>query len=215
MSELNSTQKRKARELCRERDGDKCTYPGCMITGEHYRSKHHRDFDLHHRDRNRSNNPKDASNWSLMCHSCNCKHDPRGRTRTPKFGSFKMLKNRAVSVSESERVWEGEKEWRWNQAKEKPAAMKKNEQFEPVFRKQAMEIIAHKNGIIKRKDLIDACSEASGCSQATGSRYLDKMASLVGMLSYAGKNESGSLFPIGERSDYEGELYVVLKESLS
>lgn len=212
MSELNSTQTRKAREICRERDGDRCTYSGCGKTGEEYRKEKGRDLDLHHLDCNRNNNPWDGSNWSLMCHSCNCKHDPRGNRKRPYFSSYKNLKN-PKGVNESERGWDGEREWRWSENRVKPAAMKKNEAAEPIYRSKVREMIALMGGIAKRKDVIDACSEAAGCAQATGSRYLDKMASFFGEFSYVGMmdNEQRTIFPIGNIASYDGEIYITLK----
>jgi hypothetical protein len=216
MAVLNSTQKRKARELCRERDGDKCSIGiRCNnITGEEYRKQSGHDFDLHHLDRNRENNPIDGSNHALACHPCNCAQDPRGKTMRPKFSGFKYLKNKVVK--ESERVWEGEKEWRWRDSKEKPAAMKKNEISEPIFRAKVRELIAMKSGIAKRKDIIDACSEAAGCAQSTGSRYLDKLASYFGEYTYVGRMDdtAGTIFAIGDIGNYDGEIYVMTKADL-
>jgi hypothetical protein len=182
------------------------------MTGEKYREEKGRDFDLHHLDCNRENNPWDGSNWSLMCHSCNCKHDPRGRRRRPYFSNYKYLMN-PKGVSKSERGWDGEKEWKWSESRVKPAAMKKNEAAEPVFRSKVREMVALQGGIAKRKDLIDACSEAAGCAQATGSRYLDKMASFFGEFTYVVRmdDETGTMVPIGNASNYDGEIYVTLK----
>lgn len=216
MAELNSTQKRKARDLVRERDGDRCSL-GLLcnhISGEEYRKQTGNDFDLHHLDRNRANNPADGSNWALACHPCNCKNDPRGKTKRPKFAKFRNLKNRvAVNEYVYEREWEGEKELQWRGAREKSATMKKNEYSEPIFRTSVREFVNLK-GIVKRKDLIDACCEKAGCSQATGSRYLDKMASFFGEYIYVGRmdDEKRTIFPIGKIAGYEGEIYVMLKE---
>lgn len=216
MAVLNSTQKRKARELCRERDGDKCSIGiRCNnITGDEYRKQSGHDFDLHHLDRNRENNPVDGSNHALACHPCNCAQDPRGKTTRPKFSKFRNLKNR-VSKNEGERVWDGEREWRWSDEKAKPATMKKNEQAEPLFKMGVIKMVREQGGISKRKDLLDAGAEIAGCSQATAARYLDKMCSYFGKFQYVGyEPERKTHFPINNISNYDGEIYVMTKADL-
>lgn len=207
MALLTSAQKKKARELCRKRDGDQCSIKKRCdgIGGDEYRKQTGRDFDLHHKDRNPENNPADGSNHALACHACNCANDPRGKTTKPKFSAFRHLKK-----GMSERTWEEEKEFKWSQARIKPATMKKNEKAEPVFRKKVEEVVGTLV-VVRRKDLIDGCSEAAECSQAAGSRYLDKLCSFFGKYEYVGKDDKGGYLPLDSIGEYEGEIYVRLK----
>ena len=205
MPELNPRRKIKARAFLKQRSGDKCSF--CGKTGDQYRDEHLRDFDIHHKDRNRENNPEDGSNWELACHSCNCKNDPRGRRKNPYFNGFNKLKNR---LGEGVRVWEGEKEWKFSQSNVMSAEMKKSIESKPLFR-EAVGIMMEKFQVVKRKDLIDACSEKANCSQATGARYLDGMSSYFGKYEYVGIGEQG-IFPIHDRANYSGEIYVRKKQ---
>ena len=191
---LTATQTRNARDLKRRIDGDKCMYPGCTMTGDKYRSEKKRDFDLHHIDRKKENNPPDGSNHQLMCHSCNCKNDPAGHPVKRRYS----FQNDFDSSRKKVRSWDGIEEWEWQGKYLKPATMKKNQACEPIFRITAEELVK-KYGTIKRKDLLDACCEKSDCSQATGARYLDKMASHFGVLTY-------------DKDPITGEMLVMLKE---
>ncbi len=67
--------KRRKREFLRKRDGDECFIDHC-ITGEEYRAKEGRDFDIHHIDENPENWEDD--NLCLAAHGCNVRETPRG-----------------------------------------------------------------------------------------------------------------------------------------
>lgn len=192
MAKLTYYEKKEARELCRKRDGDKCSDPTCNKSGEVYRKEAHRDFDLHHKDRNPENNPKDGSNHALMCHSCNCKADPRGRRKQPYFSKFRNLKEYYKSKGMREGAWRNEEDWKWAMRTMKSPTMQKNEECELPFREAARELIG-KFGRMKRKLLIDSACEKSSCSQATGSRYLDKMLSFYGVLDWEEDKVTGEI----------------------
>ena len=216
MPELNPRQKVKAREFLKQRSGDKCFF--CEKTGEQYRSEKHRDFDIHHKDRNRENNPEDGSNWELACHKCNCKNDPRGIRKNPYFNKFKNLKN---SLNEGVRVWEGDKEWKFSQSNMMSAEMKKSIEAKPLSGEALAEMMNAKgckgeviiNGVkaVRRKDILDGCAKKANCSQATASRYLDAECSHFGEYEYVGITEEG-FFPIYDRANYSGEIYVREKQ---
>jgi hypothetical protein len=183
--------------VVRRRDGDKCADPACNKSGEVYRNEAGRDFDLHHIDRNTENNPEDGSNHQIMCHSCNCKHDPRGARKKPYFSNFKNLKKEYESKNKEERPWQGEEEWKRNQRNATPPTMQKNKDAEPLFRILVVEFVM-KLGRVKRKALLDAvCNECTkrGCSlaQSTGSRYLDKMMSFTGELDWQEDGITGEI----------------------
>ena len=182
MPKLTPSETRHARDMVRERDGNKCAK--CGKTFNEYFHEKKRDFDLHHVDANPANNPEDGSNWQLMCHPCNCKNDPAQHPGKRNYSFNKAFE--LPSTSEREHV--GEDEWKWRERVQKPATMKKNEAAEPMFR-IAVEKQMNKYGVRKRKDLLDECCEScteqgTSLSQATGARYLDKMCSDFGKYKY-------------------------------
>ncbi len=186
---LTAAQKKKARALCAERDGDRCNDPSCHIAGPKYRQKAGRNLDLDHIDRNPINNPTDGSNWQLLCHPCNCKRSPRGKQRNERFNGIKKLEE--YRKSKKEREWIGPDEWMWQRDRMMPAQMKKNMEAEPLFREAALRY-ADKHIEPTRKKLIDYACEKAKVSQQTGARYLDKMCSESGDLKYD-ENSNGEM----------------------
>ena len=176
---LTKAQKKKARDLCRRRDGDRCNNPACGISGATYRRNIGRDLDLDHIDKNPKNNPTDGSNHQLLCHPCNCRKDPRGKRRNPKFNGIKKLEEYYLNKSrrgnfdgakDLDRVYDGSI----------PPTMRKNLAAEPAFRRTVGEMIG-KAGKMERSELLNAACEKAECHQSTGSNYLDKMCSLAGV----------------------------------
>ena len=183
---------KKARELCRQRDGDKCAV--CGKDGKVYRHEKKRDFDLDHIDGNKKNNPSDGSNWQLACHSCNCKKDPRGVRAQPYFNGVNRLKKAR------ERTKERERSEQWEQENDRliPPSMRANLEREPIFRRTALMLMKSRTRM-KRKDLLDACCESSGASQQAGSNYLDKMCSELGTFLCETKLEEGKRYVLWRR----------------
>lgn len=140
-------------------------------------------------------NPPDASNAQELCRSHNCKKNP------PKYGTRnKFLQGKGLEQSlikrknkSREREWIGTVEWKWERDRLMPAPMKKNIESEPKFRKTAVELL-NKYPAIKRKDLIDACSERAKCSQQAGGNYLDKMRSEFGPFKYEPHPQTGEIW---------------------
>jgi hypothetical protein len=216
MLALTSAQKRKARELCKNRDGDKCSIGiKCNnITGDEYRAQTGHDFDLHHKDRNRSNNPKDGSNHALACHPCNCAADPRGKTTRPKFSAFKPLKNRLKTKTNKYG-----KSWSPEQLEKMPSQMKASYDYKQKFPEvlavvmNSDEILVEIDGrkVAIQEDVVDTCAHEIGCSPEVALKYLRGECSLFGEYERVGINELNKLVPIRfiERPD---KIFIAVKQ---
>ena len=190
MSLLSKTEKDRARTVCRRRN--KHTIGKCGVCGRpepEYIDEKKRQMDLDHIDGDPDNNPPDGSNWQLACHSCNVKKNPRGKRKQPYFNGIERLKE-----------YQSRREAMREDNLPIPATMQKNREAEPLFRKSVERLIT-RYGKMARGDVVDAASEAAGVSQATGTRYLDKMCSLLGGFRYTKDQETKILYV--ERRDDE------------
>lgn len=87
MSKLSTRQLEQARCLCLARDGricNECKKDICNLNAV---------VEVDHVDGNDENNPKDGSNWQLLCHSCNVK----------KWHVQKRYLDKAIEVINSEK----------------------------------------------------------------------------------------------------------------
>ena len=84
---------------------------------------------------------------------------------------------------------------------------------EPIFR-VAAERIVKQNAVVRRKELVDACSAEAGISPTTGSKYLDKMAARYAnnaAFDYVKGRDLKKYFPDFEGLD-DDEYYVRLRD---
>jgi len=154
MGGMNSRLRISAYELCKDRDGEKCNIcnePGTPLT-----------LIVDHLDNNDKNNPKDGSNWQLLCRRHNYIKNPRRKKSIRIHTSLMRSDTRDQSTAE----------------------MQKNAQAEPMFRHWIVEQIRHsKDKRIRKDEAINGGAEYASCSPETiRKRYLPKMLSSVGML---------------------------------
>ena len=167
MSKLSGQQSTKAFDFCADRDGgafcQKAKTDGDRCTKE---------LVLDHKDNNSSHNPPDGSNWQILCRGHNHRKNPRGKIRFDGMAKLKHLRERG---GEQERL----EEFEARPARPQHAEMKKNIDCEPVFRRTVAHLV-DKHGEVEQKTLINAASEKAGVSQQTGTRYLEKLTSILG-----------------------------------
>ena len=155
MSRLNGKQIRKAYAFCVKRDGEHCAICG-KRPPEIY-------LEVDHKDGNPNHNPKDGSNWQLLCRRDNRMKNPRGRGKRKAGTQYKS------SILDEARptTWEAQR----------------NLQFEPAFRHWIHQTVKEKlakNEHITVDDAINSGAEKVGCSIETAKRYLKKLCSDTG-----------------------------------
>lgn len=156
--------RKEAFEWCVKANGKAC------VSVKHDEGRAFRQWDIHHKDGDRTHNPPDGSNWALMCHPCNVRESPHGPPMHDRFSTHLHFKESRTYQRTRERL------------AVKTLAMQRNVTAEPIVREFAREKIKEK-GEVGLEDLIDAAAEEvlrrtkSRCSitQERVRLYLDKM----------------------------------------
>lgn len=190
---LTPVEKRKARNLCRQRDGDRCNDPNCGVSGEAYHKEKGRDFDLDHVDDDPYNNPSDGSNWQLLCHPCNVRKISKRGARRPFFSRYNEFKEEYAYARERAdgRGDLRERDWRFDRLAGRSESLAKNQEAYPKFLRW-LDILMHRKSVWPRKELIDALAKKAEVSQETIARYLDKESSVVSDYIIEFSKESGA-----------------------
>jgi hypothetical protein len=146
MALMNQKLRLFARALLDKRDGRRCKTCGQRPPTVY--------LEIHHRDHNPHNNPKDGSNWEYECKSDNRKIDPRGKQyRKASFNSTFPDAPRPTS-----------------------AEFEKGEICEKIFRHWLKDKCKSQHQV-PLEGLDDSAAEVAGCSQQTIKRYLKKCTS--------------------------------------
>lgn len=146
---MNGKQRIYARALLDKRDRRRCKICGKRPPDVY--------LEVHHKDHNPHNNPKDGSNWEYQCRSDNRKTDPRGKQRRKI-----AFDSRIIDIPKST-----------------SAEFAKGERCERLFRHWLYDICI-KQHQIDVEDAENSGAEVAGCSQITIKRYLKKCTSNAG-----------------------------------
>ena len=157
---------KKKKEMCRVRDGDTCLIDYCM-TGDEYRAKFKKDFDLHHIDENIENMADD--NLCLAAHKCNVGETQRGKgkfnhERIEETQNLLRIKKIRSAYTHAH---EGEEEPRRMRSVE----FAKSEVCKPIAEDEVVRIL-DKHGEAEKNDLINAMANISGLSTDVCRKYL-------------------------------------------
>jgi hypothetical protein len=163
---LNWRTVKKKKEMCRKRDGDVCLIDYCM-TGDEYRAKYKKDFDLHHIDEDTENNADD--NLCLAAHKCNVGETPRGKGRFSReridetLNSLNLKKKRSAIDKD---IYTNEAGLRIDNL-----SLFRNVKLKPLAVREFEKIIDEKKEV-EREGLIDAMANISGLTQDKCRQYL-------------------------------------------
>ena len=131
---------------------------------------------LDHIDNNPSNNPRDGSNWQLLCRSHNRRKNPGKRPRfSNKFASGMKLgySLEGEGIKKRERLG----------IRGTSAELEKSERIRPQVEKWILETINKENPQqLEMDEAINSCSYLFKCNQGTVKKYIDAMTSRVGPL---------------------------------
>ena len=143
---MSARKVKKAIALCISRDGRRCNICKRFLSEDQ--------CILDHNDNNPENNPKDGSNWQILCKRDNYKKNPRGKNK--KEESSIIERPRASTIE-----------------------MVTNLRAEPAFRHWLFEYL-RKHNKIEEETAINMGAEVAHCSPITTRRYLVKCCSDAG-----------------------------------
>ena len=152
---LRGGERKQAKIFCLKRDG-----AGCCRCPKYKREEQALTIlELDHRDNNDRNNPRNGSNWQLLCRAHNHLKNPRAKGR---FHPEKALRIEDLQTTQPQ-----------------SAEMEKNLHSEPEFI-EWLRIELEDKGEMNIDEAINSGAYIADCSQKTIQRYINKHASRAG-----------------------------------
>ena len=146
---------KQARALCLKRDGAGC----CRCPRWKREQQALSLLVLDHKDNDPANNPRNGSNWQLLCRAHNHLKNPRGKGR---FHPERALRIEDLRTTQPQ-----------------SAEMEKNQYSEPIFTEWLRQELEDNNEI-HIDEAINSGAYIADCSQKTVQRYINKHASSAG-----------------------------------
>lgn len=208
------------RKFLIQRDGNRCSTPGCLVVGTDIKP-----LEVDHIDGDYEND--DPSNLKLLCHKCNCREWHRRRNLSPETrtsavcvkssnGTAQQQSEIPPQAPQNESI-RGEKynmsqiepitgsffrsvstksvsvcanEGDETRVDEESAEIRINREKEPLYRSLALEMAARRKLTTRRA--IYGLAEKLGLSPATTRRYLEKLISEEGPLELTDRGPRGN-----------------------